>query len=67
MEESTNSLPLACKQLGKRSFDCTGTVESVWIRIWNPEEYRAVIENCGSQFTEKDQDIMSLSVSYTDS
>ena len=29
VEELTSSLPLSCKQLGKRSFNCVGTVESV--------------------------------------
>lgn len=37
------------------------------MRIWNLEVYKDVIENCGSQFTEKYQNIMLLRIPSADS
>ena len=53
----TNSTPLNCTSLEDGKFDCVGNVESVWVRIWEAEQWQTIITHCGAKFGEKYQDV----------
>lgn len=49
---------LSCVEIEKHKFNCTSTVESAWVRIWDTKYYKWYIEKCGIQWHEKYQDVM---------
>ncbi|KAK8832007.1 hypothetical protein WA577_005106, partial [Blastocystis sp. JDR] len=49
--------PLNCTSLEDGKFDCVGNVESVWVRIWEAEQWQTIITHCGAKFGEKYQDV----------
>lgn len=52
------STPLTCTKKEGNTFSCNGRIESVWVRIWNVQQWQYIIDNCGMKFAEKYQDVM---------
>ncbi len=49
---------LSCTKTEKNKYHCESTTINVWVRIWEEGNYKNIIDNCGSKFTKKYQDIM---------
>ena len=56
----TCSTPLSCEEKENDTFLCKGKVESVWVRIWESDQWQYIIDNCGKKFHEKYQDVMYI-------
>ena len=54
----TISKELKCEQIEKNKYNCTSTVISTWVRIWDTTYYKDVIDHCGMQWHEQYQDVM---------
>lgn len=54
----SSSTPLNCTKETEDKFDCRGTIESVWIRVWDVESQKEIISNCGEKYAMKYQDVM---------
>ena len=59
----SNVLKCGEKNEAEESFPCISTTESVWVRIWKEEANKAIIENCGTDYLEKYQNVMYLTFS----
>ena len=51
---------MECERIDKNKFNCTSTVESAWVRIWDTSYYKEIIENCGMKWHEQYQDVMKF-------
>ncbi|KAK8794038.1 hypothetical protein WA171_003165 [Blastocystis sp. BT1] len=49
---------LSCTKTEKNKYHCESTTINVWVRIWEEGNYKNIIDNCGSKFTKKYQDII---------
>ena len=54
----TSCKKMECERIDKNKFNCTSTVESAWVRIWDTSYYKEIIENCGMKWHEQYQDVM---------
>ena len=54
----TISKKMECERIEKHKFNCTSTVISTWVRIWDTNYYKGYIEKCGIQWHEQYQDVM---------
>ena len=57
-ERVTISKKMECERIGTNKFNCTSTVESAWVRIWDTSYYEFYIKNCGMKWHEQYQDVM---------
>lgn len=55
----TNSKRLTCEDVGKGRFNCSSVIESVWVRVWDIASHKNIIDNCGMQWYEEYQNVMS--------
>ena len=49
---------MTCTKKEGNTFSCKGKIESVWVRIWESKQWQYIIDNCGTKFNEKYQDVM---------
>ena len=52
------SKKMECELIEKNKYNCTSTVISAWVRIWDTTHYKSIIEHCGVQWHEQYQDVM---------
>lgn len=52
------SKKLECERIDKNKFNCTSTVVSAWVRVWDTSFYKSIIEHCGMKWHEQYQDVM---------
>lgn len=54
----SSSTPVNCSKETEDKFDCRGTIESVWIRVWDANSQKEIISKCGEKYAKKYQDVM---------
>lgn len=57
LQRMNRSTPLNCTKETEEKFDCRGTIESVWVRVWDVENQKEIISNCGEKYAKKYQDV----------
>ena len=55
------SKKMECERMEGNKFNCTSTVISAWVRIWDTTYYKSIIEHCGMKWHEQYQDVMYCS------
>ena len=43
----TCSKKMECERIDKHTFNCTSTIVSTWVRIWDTSYYDFYLKNCG--------------------